>query len=92
MGFVIDCESNNGIDNIIQTRRIFTLFVKYEGSQTTFLHFAVSPSDVTPHALPSISNSTYMKWVAHVKKCVICYAITNGQVKNITLHSGLLNM
>ena len=31
---------------------------KYEGSQTTFLHFAVSPSEVTPYALPLSSNST----------------------------------
>ena len=38
--------------------RIITLFVKYEGSQTTFLHFAVSPSEVTPTTLPSSSNST----------------------------------
>ena len=31
---------------------------KYDGSQTTFLHFAVSPSEVTPYALPLSSNST----------------------------------
>jgi hypothetical protein len=39
--------------------RVLTLLGKYEGSQTTFLHLAVSPSDVTPHTFPSISNSTY---------------------------------
>ena len=35
-----------------------TLLGRYEGSHTTFLHFAVSPSDVTPMAFPLASNST----------------------------------
>ena len=35
-----------------------TLLDKYEGSHTTFLHLAVSPSDVTPITLPSSLNST----------------------------------
>lgn len=36
-----------------------TLSGKYDGSQTTFLHLAVSPSEVTPKAFPSFPNSTY---------------------------------
>ena len=35
-----------------------TLFGRYDGSHTTFFVLAVSPSDVTPHAFPSSSNST----------------------------------
>ena len=31
---------------------------RYDGSQTTFLPLAVSPSEVTPKAFPSASNST----------------------------------
>lgn len=38
-----------------------TLSGRYEGSQTTFLHFAVSPSEVTPMAFPFSSNSTWMR-------------------------------
>jgi hypothetical protein len=38
---------------------VITLLGKYEGSQTTFLHLAVSPSDVTPTTLPSSLNFTW---------------------------------
>lgn len=38
-----------------------TLFGRYEGSHTIFLHLAVSPSDVTPITLPPSSNSTWHK-------------------------------
>ena len=37
---------------------VITLLGKYEGSQTTFLHLAVSPSDMTPTTLPSSLNFT----------------------------------
>lgn len=36
-----------------------TLSGRYDGSQTTFLHLAVSPSEVTPTAFPSPSKTTY---------------------------------
>ena len=39
--------------------KIITLLGKYEGSQTTFLHLAVSPSDVTPRTWPTSLNSTW---------------------------------
>lgn len=66
-----------------------TLFGKYDGSHTTFLHFAVSPSDVTPITCPTSLNST-------CRYRDVGYRLLNEdrpkKKKTSTLHSGLFNM
>lgn len=55
------CKPWNTWENLAHTccyHRNLTLSDRYDGSQTTFLHLAVSPSDVTPMAFPFSSNST----------------------------------
>ena len=47
------------LDEDIKLNRELALSGRYDGSHTTFLHLAVSPSEETPIAFPLSSKTTY---------------------------------
>ncbi|GJS37538.1 hypothetical protein Tco_0535920 [Tanacetum coccineum] len=61
------------------TKKLWISLDKYEGWQTTFLHLAVSPSEVTPQTLPSSSNSTWFGLAMDKANMNLC-----GQFKRAT--------
>lgn len=68
-----------------------TLLGKYDGSQTTFLHLAVSPSELTPTTFPLASNSTcHFDWqTVEINPCSSNWVLTLNKLDltfTLTIH------